>query len=332
MMLVKFVHPFLIILLSIYLFKPLAVAVTSSKGLKEEEFIDQFLLKLSVEERYLLEYFFRQVFVHGSFGYVLIGAKPVAIQECILKTSIPVIRNSRQPARKMKSLLSYFGKEPSVFGSSMEVWKKYEHHFHLKNFSFQYQDSINLISKMGTRTVILINKKMLETLVEKETYLFREIFSGWKRGRDFVEYCLQNEAIMRKILDNDECLGICLGYGKKNAHSFSKMVDLMRKLGINSMSIHQFRPEKFRELENELHTLEKQLQFSIHHLSRSDVDYINAIGFRCDPFDEETMLLLQNYLESRRALTEYFHGKPFLKSALLLLMRADQCPDFSPGL
>lgn len=287
-----------------------------------DRFVDDFLTKTSIEDKIFLEYFFREIFLQDSFAYVLAHAKPMAIDSYRFINVLPGIKSKRGLVPGVRHFFSCFRREEITLCKAIETWRKYEALFDLKNFKFQYLDSVDLTSRISWRTVVLINKNLLGQLVEKESRKFHQLYPQWQRANDFVEHFVEDKVLINKVLVNDELLGYCLGYGKKNARLFAKMAEIMKKKGENRFSIHNYNSEKSQNLRKEREAIERRLGYS-NGKTYPKFHHIAFIGFRCDFADEETLTLIRKYKIAQKHLHEHFQGKSFLREALLLLLKAD---------
>jgi hypothetical protein len=284
--------------------------------------VDNFIAKVSPEDQLFLEYFFRNSFLQDSFGYVLCNVKPMAIHTCLLAKPLLKMKNRKNPISQMRFFFSHIKRQELLYNKSIEIWKKYESYLGLKNFKFQYWDSYDPLSGAVWRNVALLNKSLLADLIQKEPKEFCQFRYVHENTDKLIDRLANDTALLEKISCDDALLGLCLGYGKKNAQFFAKMAEIMKKIGKHKFSLEVHNPERLEQLSYELSEIEKRLGYS-NYKSFSDLELVSSIGFRCDFSDKETLTLLKTYNKAKKRLTKHFAGN-FFKEALFLMFEADQ--------
>lgn len=181
------------------------------------------LQSLSVDEKFFLEAFFRNLISTDNGSYVLFGDKPASLMIYREWQSYDLTPISRFPSR------TDFSPQRKGF----ELWQKYQHLFPSKTYAFI---KIESCFSDHMAAVFLIHKERLLNVLSQNLIDFQRAFPQFKSSEYLLNAILNDPSILRQICyKHDLLLGIILGFGKDNAALFE------RKKEINAfLSPHHF--------------------------------------------------------------------------------------------
>jgi len=281
--------------------------------------VKKFLLSLSSEEHFLLDFFFRCMIQEDAIGQVFLGGKPMSFYSSMKPKTI--INSSRiQPLDRMELFFYGMDDRHALFHKGLEVWKKYEHRFCGNNIFF---DVFEQDQELHFIQVSVFNKQLMVPLFDHYFHQFKNLSPSIKDNESLFNLLMHDQKFKEKFYSREDLLGICLGYGEKNAKLFQKMVDLLTDTKKIDLTLKKLSPERFRSLENELAVLEKSFSGGIKdHVSRRFLFNI-GLSFRTNPSDPETLLLQKKYATLYKQLVHAYTGAPFLEKTLELIYTAD---------
>jgi hypothetical protein len=118
-------------------------------------------------------------------------------------------------------------------------------------------------------------------------------------------------------------MGICLGYGARNASLFKKMLKLFTSMGWLDFTPEMPSHERLKNLENEWSILRNTFKTGIKdHTSRKFLFHF-GVGFRADFSDPETQALQEKYADYHKRITLAYSKKNFLEKTLELILAAN---------
>jgi hypothetical protein len=162
---------------------------------------------ISIQDRQILERFFKFIITKSDLAYTLCGDKPCAIESCPLLCKVPCIYSTK-----------IFFEYPPYFIliRGWKTWSKYASYFPSKKFVFRFVPQHNIL--------ILINKEKTKEVISNNLDLFNKYSAVQLTSNDFLEkICYPaNIADDYLIKYNTVLLGILLGYGRNNSLSFSQ--------------------------------------------------------------------------------------------------------------
>lgn len=209
--------------------------------------IERTLSALPQEERKNLEYVFEHLFFFDQFSYPLFGTKPMSIA-CLLPTNETRI--------------------------GWEAWKKIAPLFCSKKFVIR-EYIFN-----GHRFALSANLDKVEEIYNNNIDLFSRSFNG-RMTLEALKICLKEEnSLFQELMRDDICLGVLLGYGRRNSELFA-----------NNKKISK---EKRFPLES----------FSIGHPIFYYFSAVMPVYFACDPNSEETKDLKKRYKTERANIVD----------------------------
>ncbi len=151
-----------------------------------------FRLKISPQDKQIVEPFLRDLFLNKDFGYALVGAKPVSIASYFYE--IPFY--GLLFARKLQTF---------DVGYSWSIFEKYIPADKSSNFllfkimsSFSFEGEEKKIHEF-----IIINKKMFLITVEEHLDLFREILGQWVTPMKLLDRIIKDRIHLFEILNAD---------------------------------------------------------------------------------------------------------------------------------
>lgn len=238
--------------------------------------IEATLSSMSKEDYAALDCFFRRMLLQDHFAYVLFGDKPVAWSDySIYDGSYPSIGELIVSLRKPNIQKRY----------GCKVWEKHKNHFRMKNYLLliQEKESNDCVS------IVIINKKNFLKQFSQNSDIFCRILGKEITGEKLLQQ-IEKEGILKKetLNNNEELLGILLGFGKKNSWLYQ-------------------REEKLE--------IEKQTQL-IKDPVKTRLLFMDFPAFRADLNDPETKELKKKYTKQRKTITKIYRQNKFLETTL----------------
>lgn len=173
----------------------------------EDDTNSEIIKKISLSEKKTIEYFFRDFVVEYSFGYVLLGDKPMSLSTYYNFNLLPSSKNS----------FLYFIPKNFKAKKGFDLWEKYTYLFPVKNYLI-----IKELNPWNPKNemIFFINKKTFVRAGEDNIEVFQTILK-----RKIIPSKLlaeaENHSLLKDILQkNDFFIGVLLGYGKNNAKIF----------------------------------------------------------------------------------------------------------------
>lgn len=284
--------------------------------------IQEFILSLSLEERLLLEFFFRSMIQEDVIGYTLLGGKPMSFYSYLKPKLLVNSYRIRQLncIDRIDLLFEGFNEEDVLFHKGFEVWKKYEHLFCGKNIFF---DLIEYDDELLYMKVSVYNKRLMLPLLDHHFNKFLDLGFPIKDKEFLFNLILHDQKFKKKFYSRENLLGICLGYGEKNAELFRTMTMILRSLGRLGFTLTDPSSDRFKKLKDELTHLESFFNGGMKdHRSRKLLFHL-GLGFRVDLTDQETINLKEKYTEYYKKLAQSYEHANFLEKTLELIMQAD---------
>lgn len=284
-----------------------------------QQIVQKFVLTLSEEERFLLDYFFRRLIQEDSIGYVLLGAKPMGSYG-YLQPKIQHHPYLFTPADQLDHFFDSLGEHNALIERGWQVWTKYASRFSGENIVF---DSIVENYELNFKKIIVMNKQLMQSVVTAHFQKFAA-FAPVKDSRAFCHSLFLNRSLKKKICSRPDLLGICLGYGARNANLFHKILMLYKDLGYFGFTLSKPSIQRTQQLEDELDALESRFKIcSVKHVSKKHL-FSFGISFRGDPTDAETQQLQKKYSHFYRVLPKQYHRVNFLEKTLELIYLASK--------
>jgi hypothetical protein len=157
--------------------------------------VKKFLALLPLEERFVLDNFFRCLIQEDTIGYVLLGGKPMSVYSYI-KPKTTVCSHQCDPLRLADLFFEGFDDSNAVFHKGWEVWKKYEHYFCGKNIFF---DTFEKNRELHHAYVVVINKCLMLPLLDRYYHQFNLLDFSLKDKEVLFEAFLHNQDFRRKF-------------------------------------------------------------------------------------------------------------------------------------
>jgi hypothetical protein len=288
--------------------------------------VKEFLSSLPWDERFLLEFFFRCLIQEDAIGYTLLGGKPMSIYS-YLKPKPMMSSYHSKPLDWLDRLDLFFegfDHEDALFHKGLETWKKYEHFFCGKNIFFNLFEHDHELHIMQ---VSVLNKRLMFPLFDRYFHKFIKL-DGTINDKEFLfNLLLHDQKFKEKFYAREDLLGICLGYGEKNAELFRKMATLLTSMGRLGFTLEKPSPDRLKSLEGELAALEGIFKVGMRdHVSRKFLFNI-GLGFRVHVSDPETSFLREKYTKLYQKLAQTYQSAAFLEKTLELIRAADN-PEF----
>jgi hypothetical protein len=302
-----------------FLFIIISVCVLVTQNPKKQTRIKKFISSLSLDERFVLEYFFRCLIQEDSIGYVLLGGKPMSFHS-YLKPKAIVNAYPFEPIKQLDLFFIGIDSQDALFHKGLEIWKKHEHHFCGNNIFF---DTFEEDQELHFMKVCVINKRLISSKFEKYFHRFEKIDSSIKDVDSLFEALLHNQKFKEKFYSRHDLMGICLGYGEKNADLFQKMSTLLTLMGKLGFTLRRVPSDTLKVLETEWTLLENSFAKGMKDHTSKKFLFNLGLGFRVDPSDPETFILQKKYTKLHKKLTRAYESADFLKKTLELIVLAD---------
>jgi len=273
-------------------------------------FITQFLQKTSIkariysipiEDRVVIEAFFRRLLLTEPGAYVLFGDKPMAEYYYHYREEPKNYIFSRNHENYQKKL-------------EWTTWRRYRDLFPTKNY--QIIEVTNLDE--NTVEIFLISKSRFLEVFESHKHDFYTCFGNHITGEALLNQFLHgsnpfvNENVRFHFL-----LGVLFGFGEENSRLFDRLYEITGYKYSNFQG--KLCPKKpFNSLEEERQWIEHRLQFSMNETPiRSDLlDFVKPLRFCADPISEESRTLLKKYRAQKREIGEIYQQGDFLEKTL----------------
>lgn len=276
--------------------------------------IRKFLTGISFEERLVLDYFFRALIQQDSIGYVLLEGKPMSFYSYIKpKLMLPAFQS--EPAYELDLFFEGFNPHGTLFEKGLEVWKKYEHYFCGENIFF---DVFEQDAELHFVKFVVINKRLVLSQFDHYFDKFKRLDPSLLDKESLFEALLHNQKFKERFYDSDDLMGICLGYGERNAALFKKRASILSALGRLGFTLKKLTPERRKSLKKDCDLLEKSLSSFRDHDSRKFLFNL-GLGFCADFTDPETHVLQKKYRHLHKTLPRLYVGKDFLEETLHLI-------------
>jgi hypothetical protein len=232
-----------------------------------------------------------------------------------------VINSSRfLPLDKIDLLFTGIDDEHALFHKGLEIWEKYQSRFCGKNIFF---DVFEEDQELHFMQVSVFNKRLMLSHFDRYFYKFITLDCSIKDKEFLFELLLHDREFKKKFYSRADLLGICLGYGEKNAELFHKMDALLTSMRRLDFTLEKPSPDRLKDLEDELSALKKFFKVGIKdHASRNFL-FNTGLGFRADFSDPETSFLQKKYTELYKKLRQAYEGAAFLEKTLELICIAD---------
>lgn len=168
--------------------------------------INNIIKEIPYEDRQKLERLFSH-FLNSSFGYVLFGDKPMALDAHFIVT----------PWENVVELNYCDG----TFWNLWEVWEKYKNQFDSKNYLLFMELRPNKIGSYQSGLIILINKHKFTNTILENLIIFEKILNKKINPEQFLSDIETGKiSFEASIQKNETLLGLLLGYGKHNSIMF----------------------------------------------------------------------------------------------------------------
>jgi hypothetical protein len=244
---------------------------------------------ISIEDREVLEHFFRNLLFYQGFAYTLFGDKPISIEVFDLDNP----------------------KKPSLFRYSCQgckTWEKYVPFLPKNNFIFLFCE----YPEHDFCEISLINKRAFYQVVKEHQKEFRS-FLGTNDAEEVLQLLIQKQSLWNTPLKNrDDLIGLLLGYGKNNPQLFQKRREIR---GIELKKKRTTPSPGYASVEEELKALNASLK-SFSSEEKFTLNYLRLPGFVVDQSLPETNLLKKKYIKQRKFITEQYAKKNLLEVTL----------------
>lgn len=285
------------------------------KGLKKQVNVKEFLSTLSSEERFFLEHFFRCLIQEDAIGYVLLGGKPMSFYSYEQpKTIAP---STSEPVEQLDRFFEGLDERNALFHKGWKIWNKYKDLFCGENIFF---DVFEQDKELKFIRVIVINKSLVLPLWDQHLHKFIPL----KNKENFFEALLHDQKFKEKFYSRHDLMGICLGYGEKNAVLYQKMLNLFTSMGLLDFTLQMPSADRLKCLEEEWSDLKKFFKVGIKDHSSQTCLFHYGVGFRADFSDVETTALQRKYTKYHKKITAAYDNANFLEKTFELILSANR--------
>lgn len=190
-----------------------------AKDLALKREIETRINSIPLEEREILEHFFRRLFYHGDFAYTLLDRKPMGSIDYNLEL--------------LACPQFYKAPENHLFLMALDkkgwnIWEKYKDLFPMKKYSLIKVEHDTFFG------ILLINKEKVATIIKKNLSLFQELVGKKLHARKILKLLCSGTWYYHSnspcLLIYYKAIGLLYGYGKDNVRWFVKRAQLSQNL------------------------------------------------------------------------------------------------------
>jgi hypothetical protein len=183
----------------------------SNSSLKNKDFLSV-LSNIPRQDRKRLDYFFRKLVATDSFGYVLLGDKPVALSS---------FRRKFFYSDQGKKWINWAAFLPSNLRmkKGYETWQKYSPLFPLKNYIIKIEKNPWVA---GVDFLFMINKKAFVHTLKEHRADFERVLDEKVDPEAWLKRIKEKDLLGTVLHSHEGLLGILLGYGCQNAWIFNE--------------------------------------------------------------------------------------------------------------
>lgn len=260
-----------------------------------EDSVCKSVRKMSTEERFFLDYFFRALLLREGGAHVLMGTKPAVVGDFFAPE-----------LDKTMFFGNRFLKKDTLLKKGYETWKKYQDLFPMTRYVLICNED-----KSGELFhILLVHREKFLGEVGRNIEDFRRVLGAHMTPELVLSSIIQKKASCYEALNQHSALeGIILGFGKHNSWLFYRR-DLLDNRNLD----FQYIPKKHELIENEINKINGKLQF--FNSERNKLYFAALPRFLFDREDAETQDLLQKYFQSRREFTRHHRKGNFLEEIL----------------
>ncbi len=267
------------------------------------------LAAMPKSDREKLEYFFLELIALGGFGYVLLGEKPMALD---------VASEKIHPFAGLSGFKHAIIPRRTKSASGFKTWEKYKKFFPTSRFIFLYEKD-----SRDNLLIILINKNAFIQKIQQHANDFKRILQREVRPEELLKEGISRPLLSDILMNHDTLIGILLGYGRDNAYLFhqksqlssdEEIEDFCEKFQFGSV----WTDEEFEELRKKFDSVGWISSYITgSHMRNLDLMTLPGFGgvFACP----ETQHWRKHYLETKKAIIEFYEDKDFLETTLRLL-------------
>ena len=245
------------------------------------------LRSIPLEDRLILDSFFRILLFKGGFAYALLGDKPMSGEYYLFECT------SLQDDCMIRYNLS---RRNILLRNGWNIWQKYSYLFPSKSIIIQH------VIKGENGFLNFINKRNVETLFENHKSDFISKYGPSITAKKIVKMCLDETNIGGINYENcHDIVGMLYGFGRHNSFLYQQR-DNLEELSIKN---------NVAELLNLNCTL--QLFLDTHP---SSLQLLSLPRFVADLSHPETIAIKKKYEKQRKEICEYYRNGDFLELTL----------------
>ncbi len=267
----------------------------------DEDGIAARIQEIPLDDRFVLEAFFRELLFHEGGAFVLFGSKPLAL------SGYYRIENSNLTGWGAFILLSHHNGQ---LKEGWMIWQKYKHLFPMNNF---------MLKSYGTPdddsvTLYFLNKTLCAEMIQRYIEDFKTVLGDRISCEIIMDWFNDPSKDLIESLGNHQALyGTLLGFGRDNAWFFHRRLILWQDfldLTATQEKVAAIRAEEAPRIGPYWE------EAPYDHLS-----YIVPPAFVGSIYSQETEELQKRYLDERRKICKIYENGRFLEITLAALAR-----------
>ncbi len=265
--------------------------------------LEQNLKRIPFRERVYISYFFDYLVSKDHLGHVLLfDQKPACLTGQILK--------NRLPYRIRCRLIRKGFHDRKLFMRGWKYWQKHEHLFPHENFIFSSltQEKKDEYGSSVSFHLYVINKQSLSQCLNNYEDRFQELLGEDFSKNQFISQLEQGINLESLVKNDQELIGILLGYGQESASHFKERAE--------HPNPRSFPRDKLRSIKCSLDSKKN----------------IRPIRWAGDPESSEVKQLVKTYASEYQLIYEEFPKKGSLKFILKRLCATDESFTLQQGL
>lgn len=273
-----------------------------SEGAKEKVLLNN-IQQIPMEDRWVLEDFFRNLILDEGGAYTLFGDKPMTYDAWfeISRDDIPSILISGR---------IFMANERLAIG--WKTWEKYRHLFPSRNYLLMARHRNEHWIELLLINRLQFAKKVKENLCEfgsayENGFFSKSVLKQYEDGSD---------SLFRLLKEHHGLFGILLGYGKRNAYLYHERDRILLDFFHFTLKTNPRPSPEFKTVEEEMEYFQRTLTQVFGKSAPKAVKYLSLPCFIVDPGSGETQELRRKYLYQRRGIQKIYCRGDFLVTTL----------------
>jgi hypothetical protein len=245
-------------------------------------------LYLPVKDKEKLLLLMQKLFAEDSFAYTVLGSKPISW----------ITYQKHLPFANWRWFYYSFSDYNIILGSGWDVWEKYCHLFPSAHL-FAEHPRVH----PGSVSILIVNEDNFNEAVKNNKQDFEKVLRREIKDGSQLLIEAKNRSLMNEVLEGHQALlGIALGYGRENSWNFfegcKKRIPIGCVWGEDDPVIYE----------------DSEISTTDFYLSA-----YSCPSFAGNPNSLESLVLKEDYLQTKKKVLNYYAGKDFLEATLSLL-------------